>query len=373
MSSITLRRCTVAQKTGKTFYDRVVEDGNAMGEFNLSSHEFGVTFFRDEPNGKGNIYYHRSEDTPFSVNFIAEIGSEAQGTWMASYPKKTPPHWKLPYTDMNSKSHRMILALRCPTGAPTGLASMFQNAAAVYDTLRAADEKLETDNNENFEITHCVECTGDSVEDIIVLARLEPTYEVACATNAAPSTPRTPRRRVTKVGVTENTPDNAADIEMPAAQTTVSERKIGDSYPPSVLSDHQGPCFEHNKAVVTQRDYTDSDGKLIAPGELYSTLTEGTLVLVTVHFVTYVMKDLKNEKGDPQIDRKIYHLLIDKLKVLDRGDGEPWDPPVPSMPERRNYSPGPSPRKRGRDDATEAAFNNFGKAPAPSSKKPKRR
>lgn len=42
----------------------------------------------------------------------------------------------------------MILALRCPTGAPNGLASMFQNAAAVYDTLRAADEKLETDNSE---------------------------------------------------------------------------------------------------------------------------------------------------------------------------------------------------------------------------------
>lgn len=95
MSSITLRRCTVDQKTGKTFYDRVVEDGNAVGEFNLSSHEFGVTFFRDEPNSKGNIYYHKSGGNAFSVNFIAEIGSEAQGTWMASYPKKTPPHYKL--------------------------------------------------------------------------------------------------------------------------------------------------------------------------------------------------------------------------------------------------------------------------------------
>ncbi|KAJ7031474.1 hypothetical protein C8F04DRAFT_1110354 [Mycena alexandri] len=367
MSSITLRRCVADPKTGKTFYDHVVDDGNALGEFNLACHEFGVTFFRDEPIGKGNIFYHKAEGAPFSVNFIAEIGSEAQGTWMASYPKKTPPLYKLPYKDGNSKSHRMVLALRCPTDAPTELASTFQNAAAVYDTLRAADEKLEADNNESFEITHCVECTGDSVKDIVVLARLEPTYEVPYANDTAPSTPRTPRRRVSKVAST-GAAENAGDTEMPAP--AIKERKIGDTYPPSVLSDHRGPCFEHDKAVVTQRDYTDANGNLIAPSELYSTLTEGTLVLVTVYFATYVMKDLKTDRGDPQVDRKVYHLIIDKLKVLDRGNGEPWDPPVPTMPERRTYSPGASPRKRARDDATDAAFNNFGKGAAQA---PKRR
>jgi hypothetical protein len=75
---------------------------------------------------------------------------------------------------------------------------MFQDGAAVYDALRVSDEKEEVKNGEvrsynspktvsdefsspltqNFELTECVECTGDSVEDIIVLARLEPTYEV---------------------------------------------------------------------------------------------------------------------------------------------------------------------------------------------------
>jgi hypothetical protein len=75
---------------------------------------------------------------------------------------------------------------------------MFQDGAAVYDALRVSDEKEEIKNGEvrsynspktvsdefsspltqNFELTECVECTGDSVEDIIVLARLEPTYEV---------------------------------------------------------------------------------------------------------------------------------------------------------------------------------------------------
>lgn len=75
---------------------------------------------------------------------------------------------------------------------------MFQNGAAVYDTLRVSDETEEAKNGEvrsydfaipyptylfifstqNFELTECVECSGDSVEDIVVLARLEPTYEV---------------------------------------------------------------------------------------------------------------------------------------------------------------------------------------------------
>ncbi|KAJ7126303.1 hypothetical protein C8R44DRAFT_781561, partial [Mycena epipterygia] len=164
----------------------------------------------------------------------------------------------------------MILALRCPTCAPDGLASMFQNAATVYDTLRAADEKLETDNSESFEITHCVECTGESVDDIIVLARLEPTYEVPYVIDTPSSASHTPRRRVTKVGATANTTDSVADVEMAALEP--KERKVGDTYPPSVLSNHRGPYFSHSKAVVTQRDYTDTDGSLIAPGELYNTL-----------------------------------------------------------------------------------------------------
>ncbi|KAJ7795457.1 hypothetical protein B0H14DRAFT_3888221 [Mycena olivaceomarginata] len=277
MSSITLRHCSVDRKLEKTMYDRFLEEAQAMGDAILSAHEIDVSFFRDKPNARGNIYYHTSEGTPFLANFIAEIGSEAQGTWMASYHKKTPPPYKLPYTDANSRSHRMVLALRCPTGAPEGLCSMFQNGAAVYDALRVSDETEEAKNGENFELTECVECSGDSVEDIVVLARLEPTYEIPYTNNSALSAPRTPRRRITKVGSTTGTSESASDVDM--AQTV--ERKVGDTYPPSVLSDHRGPCFAHDKAVVTQRDYTDAEGNLIAPAELYSTLVEGTLVLVT--------------------------------------------------------------------------------------------
>ncbi|KAJ7743697.1 hypothetical protein DFH07DRAFT_964027 [Mycena maculata] len=49
--------------------------------------------------------------------------------------------------------------------------------------------------------------------------------------------------------------------------------------------------FAHEKAQLTQNDYTDREGKFIAPEELYATLTEDTLVLVMVSLATYVITD----------------------------------------------------------------------------------
>ncbi|KAJ6599657.1 hypothetical protein B0H10DRAFT_2231148 [Mycena sp. CBHHK59/15] len=301
MSSITLRRCTVERKTGKTMYERFFEEAQAMRDAVLSAHEIDITFFRDKPNTRGNVYYHTSDSTPFSANFIAEIGSEAQGTWMASYQKKTPPAYKLPYTDANSRSHRMVLALRCPTGAPAGVCSMFQDGAAVYDALRVSDEQQEVKKGEHFELTECVECTGDSVEDIIVIARLEPTYEIPYTNSSTSSALVLLAGELPRwVRPPESPKVSQISKWRPADCRAEGWRHIS----PSVLSDHRGPCFAHDKAVVTQRDYANVDGKLIAPAELYSMLVEGTLVLLTVYFATYIMKDQKNDRGEPQPDRK---------------------------------------------------------------------
>ncbi|KAJ6622357.1 hypothetical protein B0H10DRAFT_2342263 [Mycena sp. CBHHK59/15] len=330
MSSITLRRCTVERKTGKTMYEHFFEEAQAMGDAVSSAHEIDVTFFHDKPNTRG---------------MSTTTHPTALRSQLTSSPKLGPK--PRPYTDANSRSHRMVLALRCPTGAPAGLCSMFQDGAAVYDAPRVSDEQQEVKKGEHFELT----------ERHHVLARLEPTYEIPYTNSSTSSA------LVLLAGEYQG-----------GSTTGISEkRKVGDTYPPSVLSDHRGPCFAHDKAVVTQRDYANVDGKLIAPAELYSTLVEGTLVLVTVYFATYIMKDQKNDRGEPQPDRKVYHLIVDKLKVLDRGDGEAWDPAVPTMPERPTYSPGASPKKRARDNAIDAAFNNFGKASSPSSSKRQKR
>ncbi|KAJ7882527.1 hypothetical protein B0H14DRAFT_3433330 [Mycena olivaceomarginata] len=107
------------------------------------------------------------------------------------------------------------------------------------------------------------------------------------------------------------------------------KRKIDNKYPPSKLFDHRGP---HDKPELVQRDYTDNDGKSIAPKELYATLTKGTLVPVVVSLATYVIKDQKTESGTLLPDKKVYHVLIDRIRVLDHGDAQPGIRPSPRSP-----------------------------------------
>ncbi|KAJ7448419.1 hypothetical protein FB451DRAFT_1243090 [Mycena latifolia] len=375
MSSITLRRCTIERKSGKTMYDGIVDEPKALGDTNLCAHELDATFIRAKPDFSGNIYYENFDGTPFVASFIAEIGSQAQGTWMAAYPKNSPPASKLPYTDVGSKSHRMVLALRCPTAAPDQLRTMFVNGAAVCDTIRAADEAQEKERGENFDVTECITCGegeggSEAVEDIVLLLRLHKTYEVPNdnSKDNSSSAPRTPRKRITKVDSTEESSeksDNLGDVDMDAAAQVI-ERQVGDTYPPNRLPDHKGPYFAHDKAKLVQRDYRDVDGSLIAPHELYEKLTEGTLVLVMVSLVTYVITGQTNEKGEPMTNKKIYHILVERLKILDHGDGQPWSPAVPALPEGRHFSAGTPSRKRPRDNATDIAFDNFGSKATPS-------
>ncbi|KAJ6620214.1 hypothetical protein B0H10DRAFT_2360976 [Mycena sp. CBHHK59/15] len=342
MPSALTCRCTIGCKTDKTMYDTFIEEGQALADTNLGAHEINHTFFPAQPDSKGNIHYEKIDGTPFVTNFIAEIGSKAQGPWMAAYPKNPPPGFKL--------SHKMVLALHCPTGAPEPLRTMYRDGVAVCDSICAHDEEQEGQKGENFEITEWISCAkGDenTVDKMILLAQLP---------------------RLTRF-LTENHkgwiydkpgPDfhDVTDVDLEATQ--VAEHKVSDHYPPDQLPNNKGPYFAHEKAKLIERDYKDVDGTLIAPHELYSKLTEGTLVLLTVSLVMYV---IKSKKGELKPDRKVYHVLVNRLKILDHGDSEAWDPPVLALPERC-YSPATP--KRGRDDTADAAFDSFGSKSLPS-------
>ncbi|KAJ7845137.1 hypothetical protein B0H14DRAFT_2584857 [Mycena olivaceomarginata] len=120
-----------------------------MGSTNLANHIFGETFFHLEPDFNGNIYYEKPDGSPLIVSFIGEIGSPAQGTHMAASPKNPPPVLKLPYNNANSKSHKMVLSLRCSTNAPPELFGMFQNAVAMCDGVHVVDEDPEKEHNQH--------------------------------------------------------------------------------------------------------------------------------------------------------------------------------------------------------------------------------
>ncbi|KAJ7865049.1 hypothetical protein B0H14DRAFT_2574175 [Mycena olivaceomarginata] len=147
----------------------------------------------------------------------------------------------------------------------------------------------------------------DKPADIIVL-RMKPTYKAKPFVNAV-STPRgvrNSRANASRSGEGE-------DVEMSGSDSAGSARKVGDTYSPDMLPDHKVPYFSHEKSRLVQRQFKDENGNLIAPHELYGKLTEGTLFSAQDHNPRFM-------------DSKVYHVNVEKLTILDKGDGAPWNP-----------------------------------------------
>ncbi|KAJ7236708.1 hypothetical protein C8J57DRAFT_1530000 [Mycena rebaudengoi] len=294
-------------------------------KFNLAAYEFRETFER-KLDDEGRFGRYVSDGHKFTATIVAEVGSEKEGSWFAAYPKNAPPANKLPLND-NSSSHRMVIAARSPTAAPEEIVRNWNDSLATVDGVRGVDADDEANNNEKFhKITEwVVNADSNSTEPgNLMILRLPPTYEVNYFLLLI-SAQATPKRRARVVKSTA-TPKKTEDVDMTASLT---ERRIGDTYDPNLLPDHRGPYFNHKDAKLIQRDIRDHDDTLIAPHELYSRLTEGTLFTALVTFETYV-----------------YHIHIERLKVIDRGYGIPWHHPAPTLPS--------TPTKRARDPDAEA-------------------
>ncbi|KAJ7447025.1 hypothetical protein FB451DRAFT_1412084 [Mycena latifolia] len=204
MSSITLRRCTIERKSGKTMYDGIVDEAKALGDTNLCAHELDATFIRAKPDFSGNIYYENFDGTPFVASFIAEIGSQAQGTWMAAYPKNSPP----------ATIHRRRFEVSSDGSGPP-----VPHGGAGPATYH------EKERGENFDVTECITCGegeggSEAVEDIVPNDNSK---------DNSSSAPRTPRKRITKVDSTEKSSeksDNLGDVDMDAAAQVIGTKQV---------------------------------------------------------------------------------------------------------------------------------------------------
>ncbi|KAJ6486447.1 hypothetical protein C8R47DRAFT_523139 [Mycena vitilis] len=337
-----IARRSALGEDGLTLFDRYTAAFEKMGTANLGANEFGETFERIVGDRGGYVYVKKPGGAEFTANIIAEVGSASQGTWMAAYPKKNPPN--LPFGDDHSP-HRMTIAARCPTGATPEMECMFKEFLLTLDEARNKDEAVEEEKGEVFKLTEWTtreDNAKDKPADIIPL-RLKPTYSPYGHRALSPA------RRVRNSRATAG-----EDVEMTGTSAAVLARKVGDTYPPDMLPDHKGDYFAHNKAKLVQRAYRDEDGNLIAPHELYSALTEGTLFSAQVSLSLYVIP----EKNPKFRDSKIYHVNVDKLTILDKGYGEPWAPSVPTLPEAKSEPSTPrSKRVRDRDSAVDDAFD----------------
>jgi hypothetical protein len=75
-------------------------------------------------------------------------------------------------------------------------------------------------------------------------------------------------------------------------------------YAPERLPEVRGPFYALERVKLRQQDYRNSDGTLISPPEIPSVLIPGTLVLVMLKFIVYVMKDQRTERGEPKPNKK---------------------------------------------------------------------
>lgn len=92
MSDELFLRRTELDDDGLTLFDRYTKALKDMGTANLGANTFNETF-KCVANEKGRLaYLTKPGGADFTANIIAEIGSESQGTWMRSYPKKNPPN-----------------------------------------------------------------------------------------------------------------------------------------------------------------------------------------------------------------------------------------------------------------------------------------
>jgi hypothetical protein len=95
-STIAARRNASTSKK-LSIYKNVVETLQRENSGSLAMYDFGETFYRkfDASNTFGKYYLGKGPDPDlqprlFSPNIVAEVGSEAEGTWLSACNKKLP-------------------------------------------------------------------------------------------------------------------------------------------------------------------------------------------------------------------------------------------------------------------------------------------
>ncbi|KAJ7689494.1 hypothetical protein B0H17DRAFT_1180285 [Mycena rosella] len=184
---------------------------------------------------------------------------------------------KLPFGD-SSTAHHMIIAARCTTGAPKELADMFGDFLAVADKVHKDSISKEQANGE-------IAQTFSNIVEWVKPCKADDQGRQAetLQPKVVPET-RSPPRATTKTADAAK----ADNVKMSPPVT-----RIGDKYDPDLLPDHRGLYFTHQVSKLVQRDHIDADEKFIAPHELYSQLTEGTLFCAYISFETFIFKEGK--------------------------------------------------------------------------------
>ncbi|KAJ7812520.1 hypothetical protein B0H14DRAFT_2605744 [Mycena olivaceomarginata] len=227
----------------------------------------------------------------------------------------------------------MVIAARCPTGAPADLQAAWKGFIAALEDVYFEDLDAADVANESYRLAPWAgRSDGDKKKASNNLyLKLEPTYEKAsnkkvrepegprernrcgsavCTPHRVPyraesgswllvpcpippsqrSQPlrSNPRLRLHRNRPSTSTSSATVQSNIPM-QTTTPTRQVGDTYDPDMFSEHRGNYFDHSLDIkIIQRDHRDADNSLIPPWELKKIPTEGTFFSAQVTLQTYI-------------------------------------------------------------------------------------
>ncbi|KAJ7728554.1 hypothetical protein B0H14DRAFT_3518584 [Mycena olivaceomarginata] len=299
--TLTNRRNNPGTDGAPSIYQACLNALARLGDHSLARHEINRTFTRsiqvDEKQNKTFIDYLKIDNQKIlTAHIVGEVGSELEGTWLGAYPQKPPR--SQPLND-DSNAHRMVIAARCPTGAPADLQAAWKGFIAALEDVYFEDLDAADAANESYRLTSWAgRSDGDKKKAFNNLyLKLEPTYEKA--SNKKVREPEGPRER-NRNRPSTSTSSATVQSNIPM-QATTPTRQVGDTYDPDMFSEHRGNYFDHSLDIkIIQRDHRDVDNSLIPPWELKKILTEGTFFSAQVTLQTYILK-FKSKTNEPTL------------------------------------------------------------------------
>lgn len=96
----------------------------------------------------------------------------------------------------------------------------------------------------------------------------------------------------------ESSPTDSEGVSPSPVTSNYPQPKLGQLYPPTVLTDYKGKLFRNQECMLVQHEILDMNRKLIPPWEQYKALRTGTLIMATASLHCFTMK-IRDMKGNP--------------------------------------------------------------------------
>ncbi|THV04230.1 hypothetical protein K435DRAFT_791120 [Dendrothele bispora CBS 962.96] len=285
-------------------YDKMINMDLAMGDEGLGQLEAGSSIILGH-HFDNHQKYVKPNNKPIHVQLVGEF---VAGTKVHPTGNHSPPPNK--FEAIHDKSRiKFNWTLRCPEGAPEPLVTLFHNQVSTLFFAIHSDDR----HARKHWVTHTL---PDDESDLIHFST--PNIFQPNSSGTAPDEKKMQKRPLNRKSSAVSSSSSTTMSSQDNGETNMPTRKVGETYPPSVMPGYGGPWFDFSSAArLVQLDITDPSGRVIPPWEWYKWIAEGSLAYLTAEMYVYEIKG-----------RKYYTLGMKSLQILDKGDLTPIRPGI---------------------------------------------